>query len=115
MRLLRLVLLAGLTLCAFAADVTGKWKARTEGPDGSQMDIVFDFKVDGDKLSGTATGPMGEMPISQGKLDGDNISFTVEAGELKVIHKGTVSGDEMKLNVEMGDQKLEMTALRSGA
>jgi hypothetical protein len=96
---------------ALAADLSGKWKASVEGPDGQTMEITFTFKVDGDKFTGTALGPMGEMPISDGKLDGDAISFTV-GDEFKVLHKGKVSGDEMKLKVEMGERTFEMTAKR---
>ena len=100
-----------LAVSAFAADVTGKWKATTEGPNG-QMEITFDLKADGNKLTGTATGPMGQVPISEGKLDGDKISFTVETDQFKVTHKGTVSGDEMKLEVNIGDETMQMTAKR---
>lgn len=111
MKLLAVFATLMLAVAAFAADVTGKWKATSEGPNG-QMDIVFDLKADGNKLTGTATTPMGEMPISEGTVDGDNITFTVAADQFKVVHKGTVSGDEMKLKVEMGDQTMEMTAKR---
>lgn len=100
-----------LAVSAFAADVTGKWKASFEGPNGA-MEITFDLKVDGDKVTGTASGPMGDQPITEGKTDGDNITFTVETDQFKVVHKGTVSGDEMKLKVEIGDQTMDMVAKR---
>jgi hypothetical protein len=103
------LLFAGL---AFAADVTGKWKATTQGPDGQEMQIIFNLKQDGEKVTGTAEGPMGEMPITEGKISGDEISFTVSAGDMKIVHKGTVSGDEMKLKVEIGEQTMDMTAKR---
>lgn len=108
----RVVMIAFLASCAFAADVAGKWKATAQSPNG-QMDIVFVFKVAGGVVTGTATGPMGEVPMSDVKVDGDNISFTVDAGDMKIVHKGTVSGNEMKLKVEMGDQTMDMTATRS--
>jgi hypothetical protein len=101
-----------LAFPALAADLSGRWKASVEGPDGQTMEITFTFKVDGDRFTGTALGPMGEMPISDGKLDGDAISFTVGGDDFKVFHKGKVSGDEMKLKVEMGERTFEMTAKR---
>jgi hypothetical protein len=108
--------IAVLALCfaasAFAADVTGKWNGSTQTPDGQDMTIVFTFKMDGDKLTGTAEGPMGEAPITEGKLDGDAITFTVEMNDMKIVHTGTVSGDEMKLKVNIGDQTMDMTAKR---
>jgi len=100
-----------LAVSAFAADVTGKWKATMEGPNG-QMEMTFDLKADGSKVTGTATGPMGEARITDGTLDGDRISFTVETDQFKVVHKGIVSGDEMKLKVEAGDQTIDMVAKR---
>jgi hypothetical protein len=87
MKALRLPALATVAICAFAADITGKWKARVDGPDGA-MEIQFTFKMDGDKVTGTASGPMGEMPLRDARRDGDKISFTVEAGERGIVHKG---------------------------
>jgi hypothetical protein len=108
-----LVLVMGAV--AMAADVTGAWKASMQGPDGQSMELTFNFKADGAKLTGTVTSPMGEMPISEGKIDGDKIEFTVETDQFKVVHKGTVSGDTMKLTVDMGGQTMEMTAKRSAS
>jgi hypothetical protein len=92
--------------------VTGKWKASAPAPDGSTMDLVFTFKADGAKLSGSVSGPMGDSPLSEIKLEGDAISFTVDMGDFKILHKGTVAGDTMTLKVMMGDQSFDMTATR---
>ncbi len=100
---------------AFAADVTGKWKATTQSPDGQSMQLTFNLKQDGEKLTGAVESQMGEMPISDGKVTGDAITFTVEMGEMKIVHKGTVSGNDMKLKVEIGDQTMDMTAKREAA
>jgi hypothetical protein len=102
-----------LAVSAFAADVTGKWTATLKTPDGQDMQQVIDLKQDGNKLSGTIETPMGQMPISEGKVDGDAISFTIEMNDMKIVHQGTVSGDEMKLKIQFGDQTFEMTAKRS--
>lgn len=58
---------------------------------------------------------MGEIPISSVQTDGDKISFVVDAGDRKLVHKGEISGDEMKLKVEMGEGTMEMTAKRVGS
>jgi hypothetical protein len=99
-----------LASSAFAADVAGKWKSAVEGPDG-KMEITFNFKVDGGRLTGTSTSPMGEATV-EGKLDGDNVEFTVIAGDFKILHKGAVSGKEMKLKVEIGDRTMDMVATK---
>lgn len=112
MKLKAVMLALLMTVCALAADVTGKWKATTQGPDG-EMQLVFNLKQDSGAVTGTVESPMGEMPVSEGKIDGDNISFTVATDQFKIVHKGTVSGDEMKLKVEIGEQTMEMTAKRA--
>jgi len=86
---------------AVAADVTGKWVAQMPGRQGgSPTETTFTFKQDGTKLTGTITTARGENPISDGKVEGDNISFvqTMSFGgnEMKFVYKGTVSGDEIK-------------------
>jgi hypothetical protein len=114
MRISTILITLTLAVSAFAADVAGKWKANVEGPNGS-MQITFDLKVDGKKITGKAISDMGEMPITDGTIDGDNISFTVETDQFKVVHKGTVSGNEMKLKVDMGDNSTEIVAKRIGS
>jgi hypothetical protein len=111
MKLVSPLLFLLTTVCAMAADLPGKWKAATEGPNG-EMVIVFTFKLDGKKITGTAEGQMGTMPITEGTLEGDAIEFTVATDQFKVVHKGTVSGDEMKLKVDIGERSMEMTAKR---
>ncbi len=112
MRLIATLFALMLAVSAHAADVAGKWKGSVPSPDGGAMDIVFTFKVEGTTLGGTVLGPMGEMPISAGKVDGDKLSFDVDAGEFKISHKGTVAGDALKLTVTMADQSFEMSATR---
>ena len=114
-----LVLIAGFSLALLAADATGTWKASMETPNGT-MENTFTLKVDGDKLTGTITmGQMGEAPISEGKVDGDNVSFAVvrefNGNQFRINYKGKVSGDELKLSGEVVgmDRTFEMTAKRA--
>jgi hypothetical protein len=87
-------LLCGLLLAsaALAADVSGVWRADVNiaGNSGSP---VFTFKQNGDKLSGTYSGALGESPIT-GTVTGDKIrwEFEVEAGggKLKLVYSGTL-------------------------
>jgi len=105
-----------LALPALAADVTGTWKATAEGPNGT-MERTFVLKVEGNKLTGETTSSMfGKSTISDAKVDGDNLSFTItikfQDNEMKLNYKGKVSGKEIKFTVEspMGGQTIEWLA-----
>jgi uncharacterized protein YndB with AHSA1/START domain len=85
---------------AFAADVTGKWTSEMKGRDGQVMQMTYNFKAEGGKLTGTVASPMGEREISDGKVEGDNISFKMKmefgGNPVVMVYTGTVSGDEIK-------------------
>ena len=90
----------GLAITAWAADVSGKWVAQVPGRDGQTREQTFNFKVEGTKLTGTVSGMQGDAPISDGKVSGDEISFTqsfnANGTDIKIVYKGKVSGDEIK-------------------
>src|SRR5947199_8762395 len=105
-----LCLLALFAIAAFAADVSGTWKGTAEGPNGT-IERTFVFKVDGNKLTGETTSSMlGKSTITDGKVDGDNVTFTIDAKfqdqEMKLNYKGKVNaaGDEIKFTVEVQGQ-----------
>jgi hypothetical protein len=105
---------------AWAADINGKWTAQVPGRGGQTRETTFNFKVEGNKLTGTVSGPQGDTQISDGKIDGDEISFTVTASfggnEIKFLYKGKVAGDEIKFTRtrEGGNQPAqEFTAKRA--
>ena len=102
-----------------AADVTGTWTAQMQGQNGD-MTITFHFKQDADKLTGTVETSMGGDPveISNGKIDGDKISFDTSFNGMTINHVGTISADEIKLSVKSdGGQMpdMDMTLKRSEA
>jgi hypothetical protein len=104
---------------ALAADVTGKWVAQVPMRDGQTREVVFNLKADGSQLTGTVSTPRGEMQISEGKINGDEISFTqvmdFNGNQFKLLYKGKVSGDEIKFTRERegGNRSQEFTAKKS--
>ena len=64
-----------LAMTVTAADVSGKWSAQVPGRNGQMRDTTFNLKADGDRLTGTMTGPQGDVEIKDGKISGDNLSF----------------------------------------
>ncbi|MGH9656951.1 MAG: hypothetical protein ACRD96_00310 [Bryobacteraceae bacterium] len=121
----RLLLTVALTvlaaLTASAADFGGKWTAAVPGRDGATMDTTFNFKVDGDKLTGTTSSQRGEAPIQDGKVSGDSISFkqTLEFGgnSIVILYEGKMAGSEIKFSRkrEGGDRSAEFTAKRAAS
>jgi hypothetical protein len=91
---------AALSL-AWAADVDGKWTAQVPGRGGQTRETTFTFKAEGEKLTGTVSGMQGDNPISDGKISGDEISFTLklnfQGNEITFLYKGKLSGDEIKM------------------
>jgi hypothetical protein len=112
-----LALMCLFAASAVAADINGKWTYEMTTPNGDKREGTFNFKADGDKLTGTVAGMRGETPISDGKIDGDNISFVVvrnfNGEERKMQYKGTIVGNELKLNVSFGERSFDITAKRS--
>ena len=110
---------AALSL-AWAADVDGKWTAQVPGRGGQTRETTFTFKAEGEKLTGTVSVMQGDTPISDGKISGDEISFTLklnfQGNEITFLYKGKVSGDEIKMTRtrQGGDQPgQEFTAKRA--
>ena len=103
-----------------AADVTGKWVPQVQARNGQTRETTFNFKVDGEKLTGTMSAGRRENPISDGKVRGDEASFAVttnaRGNEVKMNYKGKVSGDEIKFARTReggGGQAQELVAKRA--
>ena len=107
---------------ALGADIAGTWKGTREMM-GQSMEVSLTFvpdKGDAAKFTGTSPGRQGgENKIINGKIDGNNVSFTVETeggmmAGLKINYKGTVTGDEMKLTMEMDMSGVDFSAMGGG-
>ena len=101
-KLLAATLFVALTsVAAFAADFNGKWTAEVPSRQGGTMTNTFTFKVDGAKLTGSMSTQQGDVDITNGKVDGDKVSFEVvrefNGNSMTTKYEGTVAGDEMKL------------------
>ena len=127
MKILRTLLIGCLAAAAlWAADVTGKWTAEMQGRNGNTMTITMNLKADGEKLSGTVSGRNGDTDITEGKVDGDNISFKVvrefNGNQMTSVYKGKVDGDTIHFSMTMeggggnfgGGRAREFDAKRAG-
>jgi hypothetical protein len=95
---------------ARAADVSGKWTASFETQIGTQS-YTYEFKVDGQNLTGTAKSMNGETKITEGKVVGDNITFVenlvFQDMPLRITYTGKISGDEIKFTRDVAGIAME--------
>lgn len=112
--------LAALAFAAsslFAADLTGKWVAKMQTPNGDTRDMVMNLKANGDKITGTVGGMRGDAEITDGKIAGDDVSWVVvrnfNGNEIRQQYKGKVAGSEMKLQISFGERTFDVTAKKS--
>jgi hypothetical protein len=88
-----------------AADVSGTWVGMLTFGD-NQFNLTYIFKQDGDKLTGVVNGPNGDLPLSDGKVTGDKLSFTitveVNGNPAKFTSEGTIHGEEIALTTKGG-------------
>lgn len=96
-----LILLAATMM---AADVTGTWNATVDlGGQGGTPTFVL--KQDGDKLTGTYSGALGDAPL-HGTIKGSEVTFDFEAQGAPVHYAGTLDADgkTMKGKCDYGGQ-----------
>jgi hypothetical protein len=87
---------------AMAADISGKWKFEVVLDAGSGSP-TFEFKQDGEKLTGMYHGQFGEAQIA-GTVKGDKVEFTFGGDAGHVTYVGTVqSATKMKGTVDYGE------------
>ena len=109
-----IAIVLGMLLCAgmaFAADIDGKWTGEVDFG-GQAFPVEYNFKAEGAKLTGYTPMMDQKTEIQNGKVDGNNISFSIAFGEgemaMKIDYKGVVSGDTLKLTYEMMGQPSEL-------
>ncbi len=93
------------------ADPTGTWAWTTPGRDGGpERKTTLKLKLEGEKVTGTISAPgrqdapPREIAIADGKLKGDEITFTVtrefQGNKFVSKYSGKISGDAIKGKIE---------------
>jgi hypothetical protein len=103
-----LLLVAGM---AFAADIDGKWTGEIDFG-GQKMPVEYTFKAEGATLTGSTQIMENPVSIKDGKIDGNNVSFSLTFGEgeqaMKIDYKGVLTGDQLKLTFDMMGQSTDL-------
>ncbi|MGN8070809.1 glycoside hydrolase [Mucilaginibacter sp. SG564] len=97
---------------AAIADLSGKWAGKLVLGDGSEYPLLYNFKVDGDKLTGTALTPEGDVQIANGKTDGTTFSFSVTTSGMDIPHTGKFYGDSTGIDLEINGAKVHSVLKR---
>jgi hypothetical protein len=89
---------------AMAADISGNWSGTMQMGD-NPISLTYAFKQDGEKVTGTVTTPQGQaIPLSDGKIAGDKITFYVQVDmggtPAKFSSEGVLKGDEITLTTK---------------
>ncbi len=113
--LLAILAVLSIASVALAADVTGKWTGEITTGRGPQP-FNLELKQDGGALTGAVTGGRGgDLPIADGKVDGDTISFSTstpgrDGGPPNVLkYTGKVGGDHIDFTREGGRGPITFT------
>ena len=98
------IFVLAVCLPALAADISGQWTTTINSQVGDQH-YVYTFKVDGEKLTGTAKSDDSTNEIQDGVVKGDDVSFTenreYQGQKLVFKYVGKISGDEIHFTREL--------------
>ncbi len=109
--LITFVLGCGAAAAVHATDISGTWQTEFDSQIGVQK-YVYTFKVDGDKLTGTAaadrSGEKSTVAIKDGKVTKDTVTFTEDLNfqgqDVAIEYTGTITSDnEIKFTRKVGD------------
>jgi hypothetical protein len=93
----------GVSPTISAVDIDGTWNVVSTKGFCGVMASAFEFKADGNTLTGAVRGPDRSFDLKGIKIQGDKISFKIsyratESSYKEWFYKGVVRGDEIKLN-----------------
>lgn len=96
--------------CCHAQTITGSWRGKIM----DQFDVTYTFKVDGDKITGSTTGPDGDVIVLQNcVLKGDVLSFSMAMMGNNMKVTGKVKDDTITLNMPgMGQGEMMTVVLK---
>jgi hypothetical protein len=102
------VLTLGLAFATMAAaDISGQWTASFDTQIGTQ-NYTYTFKVDGEKLTGTAKSDNGQSELTDGSVKGDEVKFTenldMQGTAIAITYTGKIAdNDTINFTRQVGD------------
>jgi hypothetical protein len=104
---LALAVMTGSVGRAAATDISGTWTASFDTQIGRQ-NYTYDFTVKDSTLTGKAKSDNGETELTDGKVDGDTVSFVemlnFQGTAIRIQYTGKItSADEIKFTRQVAD------------
>jgi hypothetical protein len=101
-------LLALAAIAAAAPDISGTWATKFDSQVGEQI-YTYTFKVEAGKLTGTAKSNLGSGALTNGKVEGDTVTFVenldYQGMQLEISYQGKiVSADEIRFKRDVAGQ-----------
>ena len=100
---------------AMVADLAGKWTGTLKTPDGNEFPLTYTFKTDSGKLTGIASSPQGDVPITDGKLiSATDFTFSVAVNGTDIKHTGKFypAADSVGMDIDFNGMKMHATLKR---
>jgi hypothetical protein len=85
--------------------IDGKWNITVQSPMGAQKS-EFSFNSAGSTLNGSQSSPQGSVPISNGTVEGDAVSWAsaiTSPMPMTLTFSGKVNGDALAGSVKAGN------------
>ena len=116
MKYLSLILLAAMPV--IATDLSGTWTGLIPARNNDVQDVTFRLVQKGDTISGKMYRDAASVPILDGKISGDHISFRVESeeqvGNIFVVIKYSFTGSMKGSDIELIREREANPVLNNG-
>jgi hypothetical protein len=113
------IIISVFVLCivslTMAQGVNGKWKGTMNIPNSATLDLEFAFKANGKVLEGNVTSARGVLPLQNGKITGDTLSFEVFTDGMLITCAGNVTGDKIKLFSKELNTEISLAKVSEGS
>lgn len=83
---------------------SGTWNITTNSPMGSQ-DGTLDLTEEGSSLTGKMSGPQGDIDLTEGTVDGNNLTWKAQVTSPMAITlevSASVDGDKISGDIKLG-------------
>ncbi|CAN5326463.1 hypothetical protein BH23BAC1_BH23BAC1_46200 [soil metagenome] len=97
--LLNAIIFFFVSSLAYAAAIDGGWHGKTD-----RTEMLLNFKTEGKKLTGIMYTSGADHPITDGKVNGSDFSFSITSNNNKIPVKGKIEGDQISLTLAYPDK-----------